>query len=513
MENHTSPEGIDREGYVGPIWARKWLVLAIVAVATAATYAYFSTQPKEYTASTNVFVQPSELDRALFGTASETDPDRNTANMASLLRSRTVAERVARRLDYRGPTTELSSKLEVERAEGNDFVTIRTTASTPRGAARLANAFAEALIAHREATTRARVQASIRVAERELAQLGSDRISRSARTSLLARIKRLRVIESLPAGRVEQVDRAEPPGSASAPKPKRNAAFAFVISLMLACAAALGLDRIDRRLKGSERVEEVFGLPMVAAIPSAKPVARDSDGRAAIPDALREPFRTLRTNLELQSLDKPLRTILVTSAMPGEGKSSVVRNLALAYGEAGHRVAVVEADLRQPSLPLMFELSRSPGFTDVLSNQYPVHDALQPVPLAAPTLLADGRGRALNGSGPGDGGARVVVMTSGPHAANPPTVLAAERTRAVLAELAEHHDVVIIDSPPVLTVSDAIPLLSVVDGTLLVARIGVTREDAARRLVEVIRRVPHVNLLGVVANAVSEAQPYAYYGN
>jgi succinoglycan biosynthesis transport protein ExoP len=512
MESHASPERIDVRSYLEPIWARKWLVLAIVVVATAATYAYFTTQPKEYTASTDVFVQTSELDRALFGAGADTDPDRNTANQASFLRSRAVAARVAKKLDYKGRPGDLSKRIEVERAEGNDFVTISATGSTPRSAARLANAFAAALISLREASTRNRVQASIDVAKRELAQLGTDAASQSARKSLRARIKRLQVIESLPAGRVEQVDRAEPPGSASAPKPKRNAAFALVVSLMLGCAAALGLGRLDRRLKRPERVEEVFGHPMLTAVPHGKPVSRDPDGRAAIPDALRESFRTLRTNLDLQSLDRPLRTILVTSALPGEGKSSVVRNLALAYGEAGHSVAVVEADLRQPTFPLMFQVERNPGLTDVLSNQEPLGDALQPVAVAAPALVVDAPGRVVNGNGRAGAAGRVSVMTSGPHAANPPAVLAAERVRDILSELAEHNDVVIVDSPPILSVSDAIPLLSAVDGTLLVARIGLTREDAAQRLAELLRRVPHANVLGVVANDVPDArQLYSYY--
>lgn len=487
--------------------------MAIVVAATLGTYAYFASQPKEYTASTDVFVQVSELDRVLFGAAVDTDPDRNTANQASFLRSRAVAERVARRGNYPGPPGDLTDRIAIERVEGNDFVTISATDPTPTGAADLANAFAQALIELREASTRNRVQASVEVARRQLAQLGTDPASRSARRSLRSQIKRLEVIASLPAGRVEQVDEAEPPGTASAPKPKRNAAFAFFVSLVLACAAALGLERVDRRIKRPDRVEEIFGLPMLTAVPRGRPVAHDAGGRAVIPDALRESFRTLRTNLDLQSLDRPLKTLLVTSAMPREGKSSVVRNLALAYGEAGRKVAVVEADLRQPSFEEMFEVSRNPGFTDVLSNQQSLGDTLQPVALAGGPLVIDGATRTVIGNGHDPASGRLVVMASGPHAANPPAVLAAGRAKEVLSELAEEHDIVIIDSPPVLAVSDAIPLLSVVDGALLVARLGLTREDAARRLSEVLDRVPHANILGVVANAVPEArQPYAHYG-
>jgi Mrp family chromosome partitioning ATPase/capsular polysaccharide biosynthesis protein len=514
METQGSAERIDVRSYVQPIWSRRWLVLAVVVIATAATYLYFDRQPREYTASTDVFVQVSELDRTLFGSSVDSDPDRNTANQASFLRSRAVASRVARQVHYKGPAADLTKKITVERAEGNDFITIRATDSTPIKAAGLANAFAQALIRLREASTRDRVQAATQVAQHELAQLGPGRENQTARRSLRAQIRRLQVISSLPAGRVEQVDRAEPPGAASAPKPKRNAAFALFVSLVLACAAALLLDRSDRRIKRPERLEEVYGLPLLTTVPRGKPIGRDSEGRAGIPDQLRESFRTLRTNLDLQSLDRPLRTILVTSAMPSEGKSCVVRNLALAYGEAGHRVAVVEADLRQPTFEKMFQVSRKPGLTDVLANQQSLVETLQTVTLAAPPLVVEaGVPDVASGNGHSPNGGYVAVMTSGPHAANPPAVLAAERAKDVLSELAEHNDIVIIDSPPVLSVSDAIPLISAVDGVLLVARVGMTREDAARWLVEVIGRVPNANILGVVANAVPDAhQAYGYYG-
>lgn len=505
---------MDLRAYVEPIWARRWLVLLIVVIATGATYAYFTKQPKEYTASTDVFVQTSELDRALFGAEVGSDPDRNTANQASFLRSRSVAEGVAKRIGFKGSPGELSKKIEVVSAEGNDFVTIRATDSTPARTAKLANAFATALIALREASTRDRVQASIQVAQRELDQLNETRSDAGARRSLRSQIRRLQVIESLPAGRVDQVDKAVPPAQPSAPKPKRNAAFAFLLSLVFACGAALGLGRLDRRIGRPEDVEEVFGLPMLGVIPHGTQVAEDENSGPAVPEDLQEAFRTLRTNLNMHNLDRPLRTILVTSASPGEGKSSVVRNLALAYREAGLRVAVLEADLRQPTLPKLLGVERDPGFTNVLSEGAAVHETLQTVSGAKPqaimaTTPQAGSGAQHNGAGIG----HLSVMTSGPPIANPPAVLAAERSQAILTGLADEHDVVLIDSPPILAVSDAMPLLSVVDGTLFVARLGLTREDSARRLVELVRRVPNVNLLGVVANDVPEGlAPYSSYG-
>jgi Mrp family chromosome partitioning ATPase len=250
---------------------------------------------------------------------------------------------------------------------------------------------------------------------------------------------------------------------------------------------------------------------MLASIPHGDPAPTDRDGRVLISDRHREAFRTLRTNLDLQSLDRPVRTILVASALPTEGKSSVVRNLALAYREAGLRVAVIEADLRQPSLPKMFRVRRDPGLTNVLSQQTTSSEALQTVAAGEAEGTLEERAPA-DGSSDGFARAQLVVMTSGPNPANPPAVLGATRAHEVLREVAGDHDIVLVDSPPLLAVSDAIPLLSVVDGTLMVARLGLTKRDAARRVMELIHRVPDARVLGVVANDVPQGRaPYAYY--
>ena len=513
-DTQSQQERIDVRAYLEPIRSRWWMILLVVALATAAAYLYSDSRPKQYTAATDVFVQTSELDRALFETAAELDPERNAANLAAFLQSRAVAERVAEKIGFSGEPSGLTGQIAVERTEGNDFITISATDSTSRGAAKLANAFGAALIELRGEAARDNVEAEISVARRELAQLGEGVASQSARRSLRSRIRRLNVIGSLPIGQSEQVDQAIPPGVPSSPRPRRDAGFAFVLSLILACGAAIGLGRLDRRLKAPERIEEVYGLPMLGAVPNGNPVARDADGRAEIPERMREPFRTMRTNLELRSLERACRTILVTSAMPGEGKSSVVRNLALAYSEAGLRVAVLEADLRKPTLAQLFYLRPDPGFTDVLSKQATVEETLQSVAVAVPPVAVSATARTgIAGSQNGAGNPQLAVLTSGPQAPNPPAILAAGLAQDVLSQLSEHHDVVLIDSPPILAVSDAMPLLSAVDGTILVSRLGLTREDAARRLVELIGRVPNVRVLGVVANDVSEGrQPYSNYG-
>jgi len=493
--------------------------LAIVVLVTVGTYVYYETRPKEYTASTTVFVQVSELEQELFGsTASSVDPERDAENQAAFLQSRVIAEKVAKDVGLEVDPSTLLGNVKVIREEGADLMEISVTAGNPRQAAVLANGFARALIDMREEANRARVQAALQVAERELAQLEGDPLAKSARRALQDRIKRLRVIESFPASRVEQVDRALPPGSPSAPRPARNAVFAFFTAIVIAILAAFGLERLDRRMTNIDDVEDAFVLPVLAVVPEAEPATRDPNGLALLPAEQREAFRSLRTNLELQSLDEPLRTILVTSAVPGEGKSSVVRNLALAYEEAGRRVAVIEADLRRPTLSTAFGLDGRLGVTDVLAGRGTYSEALQLVSVSDPVAVAeltesDHVGTYANGNGAGVLGAgRLVVMTSGPQPPNPPAVLAANRAHEMVRRVAEEYDVVLLDSPPLLSVSDAMPLLSLVDAVLIVSRLQLTTKDAAKRLRDTLQRAPHANVVGVVANAVPASRDdyYAY---
>lgn len=523
MDSQLAPEPTDVRRYIEPIVSRWWMILAVVAIATAATYLYYNSRPKEYTASSDIYVRTSPLDRQVFGTDTG-DPDRNTADQAKLLRSRTVAEQVADRLKFRGDPAELLSAIKVKSSSGSDFVNIKGTQSTPRAAARLVNAFAAAFIAARKDASRREITAARQIAEAELAHMAKTPVNLKARQTLTARIRRLRVLEGLPTGSAEQVDRARPPATPSAPKPRRNALFALFVSLVFATGAAFGLGRIDRRVRRVDEIEPLYGLPLLATIAHTKSMAPDADGRAVLPHDLREAFRSLRTNLELLSLDRSTGlkreawTILVTSAEPREGKSSVVRNLALAYREAGARVAVVEADLRQPTLSRLFHIEPMSGLTNVLTGERDLAAALEPVAVGAtsPALMplrtaayAASGSHADNGAG---GFGELVVLTSGGPAANPPAVLASNRVREVLAEIAAHNDVVLIDSPPILAVSDAIPVLAAVDGTIVVARLDLSTRDAARRLMEVIRRVPGSDVLGVVANDAHDGsgryQPY-----
>jgi Mrp family chromosome partitioning ATPase len=217
--------------------------------------------------------------------------------------------------------------------------------------------------------------------------------------------------------------------------------------------------------------------------------------------------RGLRTNLQLATLDSPVRTLLVTSAGAGEGKSTLVRELALAYNEAGLRVAVIECDLRRPTIGRLMKVDPEPGLTQVLLDECGLAEAVQQahVEVSSDQHAAVAVGSGVSSNGRAGTAATLSVLTGGGQIANPPTVLGAQRMRRLIETSREHNDIVIIDSSPLLGVADTFPLLALVDGTILVARLGVATRASARRAREIIDRIPGAEVLGVVANDVPRA--------
>ena len=201
-----------------------------------------------------------------------------------------------------------------------------------------------------------------------------------------------------------------------------------------------------------------------------------------------EAYRSLRTNLEFSSLDHPIHTLLVTSAAPDEGKSTTLANLGVISAQAGKRVVLLDCDLRRPRLHEFFELSNNVGVTTALLN------AEATLPLQATSVP------------------NLRVMTSGPLPPNPADLLASARMKALLEQVAADADLVLLDAPPVITVTDAALLAAKVDGVLLVVSAGHTKRDHAQRAKDLLAKV-NARLVGaVLTNAAVDASAYGVYG-
>ncbi|MFZ5591380.1 MAG: CpsD/CapB family tyrosine-protein kinase [Bacillota bacterium] len=200
-----------------------------------------------------------------------------------------------------------------------------------------------------------------------------------------------------------------------------------------------------------------------------------------------EAYRILRTNIQFSGLDRSLRSLLVTSSAPNEGKSLTVANLAAAFAQSGPRVLIVDADLRKPTQHKLFSISNLQGLTSVLLGQMELADAVHRVPPHA-----------------------LYVLPTGPIPPNPAELLGSQRMREFIREATAAYDLVFFDTPPVVSVTDAALLGAVVDGVLLVVEAGKTKIELAQKARQLLSNV-QARLLGVVLNKVGEGSSDYYY--
>lgn len=496
--------------YLRPVLRLKWVIAAIVLFATGASYGYESHKPKVYNSSTTVLLLG---DTSVTGQTASVLTDRTVADQVAILTSPSVAKRVAKKLGHPNAWAAYAGSISATGVENSDFISIESTWWDARGAAQIANTFAQAFIKLRKERISQNYKNAIAATQEQINQIGPGTTTFSQRQQLQETLHQLRVALATTSAQAEQIRPASVPGAASSPHPTKTAIVVFFVALIGAIALAYAIASFDRRLRRADDVAEAYGLPVLAVLPETDERAGFVDGRAAVSASLQEPLRHLRTNIRLAG-DNPPRVILVTSAVPWEGKSTVVRNLAIVFREAGARVAVVDADLRRPSLSELYDRSRTPGLTDVLVGDVGLEDALASVPVQAHGLQTLAR---LSG----DGVATAVETTdaefvdflpAGPTPADPETVLASKRLRDTIEQLLEDHDIVFIDSAPVLNVADTISLTHIADATILVARVNEVTRDNARRLRETLGRLSSARQIGVVVNGAATREGYQYGG-
>lgn len=510
-----SPDDVTVRDYLRPLFRRRWMVIAIVVLCTAATYSYYQDQPKEYESSTRILLGGggNPLDQSA-GVLS----DREVQDLAGLLSSRDVANGVAKRLGRTGDAGALAGSIKAFASPGSDFVQLKSSQGSAQDAADVANAFAQAFISLRTDAVRKDVDKAVTATQAQLNTLPRNKANETTRQQLEDNIRQLRLTAAVSTGSATQVDPAVPPALASGPRPKRDAGLAFIVALIGAIGLAYALQAFDRRPRQLEELSPLYGMPLLSSIPHVDAPDFQHEGHIAVAPAFKEPLRQLRTNIQLAALDKPFRRILVTSAIAGEGKSTVVRNLALVLAEGGLRVAVVDADLRRPTLASAFNQQREPGLTDVLTGRHTLAEALVSVPIEVHGLEALARMGVTSDADPQpatalqpDAGA-LALLAAGPEPPDPQAVLSAARTRALLESLSNDYDIVLIDSPPLLHVTDAVALAPSVDAVIIVARLGhVTRENAKR--VPEMLGMAGARPIGIVVNDVPVAESASYgYG-
>jgi Mrp family chromosome partitioning ATPase/capsular polysaccharide biosynthesis protein len=527
-------ETTDASAILTPVWRRKWLILLVGVLVAAGSYAHYKRQPSVYQATTQIYLANGSEEQSLLASAQgkRTLNERAISDQAAIVNSNVVSETVHNLLRAEHDRAALKGKARAKATAGSDLVAITTEARNGNAAAKLANTYASVYINRQHATYLKEVRAAIVTTRRQLRRVeaqanaqraaragkGSGAVSGSAALQAATLAGRINQFESdLTVSSVAQISPAtQKKAELLSPMPKKNAIFGFVLGLLLASIAAYMLARLDGRLRSLASIEAAFRTSALAALPKVNRPILHEDGQPRVSTPLLEPLRRAHTALQLGSVARGAehtpRVLLALSADAADGRSTFLAGLALARRDAGERVALVEADFRRPVQAKLLDITAPHGLAEVLEGRIAAGDAMRlvsrpPQPHAGPIT-----GEAVAGGGVStlvqarsDTGAASVLVCGGPSP-NPPALLASAATEELLRALADDHDSVLIDVPSPLQVSDAMSLLRLVDGIVIVARVGHTRQASAERLMELLERSPSAPVLGVVANGVATSE-------
>lgn len=431
---------------------KRWMIIAAAALVTLGLAAgYTALSPRTYASSTRFFVNTtgdattSSLQQGNAFTQSQ------VKTYAQILQDPAVLQPVMRAVGMTGTTDQLAARVTSSVPVETSLIDVTVTDASPQRAQQIVAAIGE-------------------VFPRYVAKIQAP----SAKTSpVTLSVTRPATLELAPVS----------------PKPVRNLALGLVLGLLLGFGLALLRDILDKSVKSQRDLEAITDRTILGGIaydPDATqhPLIVQVDPRSQRAEA----FRSLRTNLQFVDVANPPKSIVVTSSLPGEGKSTTAANLALSLAETGLKVVVIEGDLRRPRLLDYLGFEGSVGLTDVLVGRVEVDDVLQPFGRTGLRLLG-----------------------AGPIPPNPSELLGSANMEELVQDLAERFDYVIIDAPPLLPVTDAAVLSTMVDGAIVVVGAGLTERDHVSRALESLDAV-NGKVLGLILNRVKAKEGGSGYG-
>jgi capsular exopolysaccharide synthesis family protein len=518
------------------ILRRRWMLIVGIGLAAVVVVVGLDLRsPKVYSTSAQLLLQPTQAESIFSPQVQTVDATRAVQNELKIINSKAVQAAVAKA--YGKP-------ISISAASGgeDDVIILSATDTKPREAARKVNVYAEAYQTERLNTmvadlarSRTVVQNQIDDFQKEIDKLEEplkvldqkiadtppsdpsynslvaqhqqkDSEISAQRSDLQSQLneyqQRLQVLQlserMTTTGGVQILNPASIPKSPISPTPVRDGLQAGLIGLLVGVALAFMLQQLDDSVRTTADLERAGRpLPVVGLIPADPEWKHRTEERISTLEsplsATAEAYRGLRTTLQYLALKQPIGVIQMTSCSSSEGKSSTLANLAVAFAGAGTRVAIVGCDLRKPRIHRFFGVDGSIGLTSVLIGERTLRQALQTSPLHR----------------------NIDILASGPRPPNPSELLSLDSTAQIIRSLLDDHDVVFIDSPPVLPVTDALVLSRCVDASMFIAMAGKTSKRQIRRSVERLRQV-NSPLIGTILNGVQAEAAYGslyeYYG-
>ena len=503
--------------YLRVLRSGRTAIIAVTLLCAGIAAGLSLSQETTYVATARVTFQEENRSNAEAGLAalSSQTAAQLAAEGASTMLSNDVLARAKRRLKSDRTIAELRDMLATSVDPSSTLVTVQATANEKTLAAALANEVARGAVTIQKNTERERYARTTQRVERQFEDLRAsgknDARTDLALAALLDRIATLRTL-SVNATPARVAETASVPDAPASPKPLRSTIFGGLIGLMLGIGVAFVRNSLDRRLRDSTEIQETLDLPVVGMVrlEALGNAAYVPNGRGPMTDQDVESFRILRTNLEFLDVDNPIKSVLVTSPLPEEGKSTVAASLAAANAASGKRTLLVECDLRRPSLSERLSINRSPGLSDYLAGRASPAEILQIVTLSEGAMSSNGRG--ANAPPATLAAGKLVVIAAGSQSVRPAELLGSKRFREFLEQVVAAYDTVVIDSPPLLLVSDTLEIVPLVDSVLLCIRAGQTTRDQARAVKDALAHLPERTSGVVVTGLVpGREHDYGYY--
>jgi capsular exopolysaccharide synthesis family protein len=504
METAAGRNQPDLRTYLQVLWRRKLTIAVTILIFVAVAVAYSVVAKPMYKASAQVLVPEQQPTSALQPANNSQLPD-----ALSLQRTLSDAQQFAK-----GNATKQAAEttlgfpagVSVSASTTSDILTFTASHGNRFTAAKIANAYAEAFISANRANQVAQYTQQVSAVQSSIAKLQTAAAAlpptsqqyaayQASITSLTQSVQQLQAGAQLAAQTGPSVvNAAAVPSSPSSPRPIRNGLIALALGIVVGVALAFVRDRLDDKVTSIDDVRNATNnAAVVGLIPTVSGWRRSGSPHLAMVEDSSSPaseaYRTLRTAIQFLSIDEPKRVFGFTSSLAEEGKSTTVANLALSFARAGRRVIAVSADLRRPKLHGFFGIDNHLGFTSVLLGETTLRAALQRL----------------------EGEPNLRVLPSGPAPPNPAEILSLDRSRELVEALAASADVVLIDCPPVLPVSDALLISRLTDGFCVVTDASKAKQGNLRRTFELLHQV-NAPVLGTIVNMVPATGAGRHYG-
>ena len=500
--------------YTRLLLRRKWIVLATAVLVPALAVVFALRQESLYRASTKVLLKQGNLAAVLAGVADYSyyaDPNRVAQTQIQLAETPAVAARVLKAAGVaNGDPNGLLASVSITSDPNADILNFTVTHRDPALAERLANEYArQYTLLRRRLDTNAldRAVADISQRIRELQASGQTGYAKV----LVGRAEQLRTFRAVETQNAVIARPANGAGKVQ-PRPKRYGVLGLAFGIMLGFAFAFIWDALDTRVRSAEEIAQRLGIPLLARLPEPPKQLQRNDQLVMLenPTSVEaESFRVLRTSLDFVNLERKARSIMITSGLEEEGKSTTVANLAVAVARTGRRVALVDLDLRRPYLDRFFKVEGKVGLTNVVLGYARLEDATARVAIPETERAKPGEG---NGHSPVGG--FLDVLPAGPLPPNVGEFVGTAEVARILKELGQRYDLVLVDTPPMLHVGDALTLASQVDALILIARLPAVRRPILNELKRVLDNSPGAKLGFALAGAHLEegyGYEYGYY--